>query len=128
MSQAATAGAGYVIRCAGVDGAYGQPAPAGLWLLSFDPDAVDPTGTFRGLAEWTTLSRAWRFPSEAAAAACVEAGLCKLYRTRIEAVPAAAPPVIDGRFARAAGQDLTEDQRAEAQAVIDRLWADGYLR
>lgn len=122
MSRAATDTAGWVIRCAGIDGAYGDPAPAGWWLASYDP--AD------GIAEWTShLGCALRFPTEVAAAGCVEAGLTTRWRTRIEAIPVSRPPVVDGRFTRAiTGQDLTEEQRAKAQDAVDRLWLGGYFR
>lgn len=124
MSQAATTDAGYVIRCAGIHGAYGPPPPTGLWLYSLLPD---PPGAL--LTEWTPdRYLACRFPTEADAAECAETLAC-LYRTRIDPLPAPHPPVIDGRYSQLLrGRQLTETERAEAQDAVDRLWLDGHLR
>lgn len=85
----------YVILCTGMDGAYGPVRPVGSYLVSFDPNAVDPTGEFQGLVTWSTsIKDALRFRSEGEAHGCIEAGLAALFRMRI--VPVAPPaPAFD---------------------------------
>ena len=120
----------YVIRCIGVAGAFGPARPAGWYLKSFDPDLYDQTLEFRGLSTWSpSIGDAWRFPGEAAAHECIEAGLTGRFKVRIVPIPAREPPpVITGKYAMLVyGQPLTEAERQEAQEIIDRLWLDGYL-
>jgi hypothetical protein len=119
----------FVIRCTGVSGAFGPAVPAGGYLVSFDPDAADLAVQSWGLAIWSaSIGDALRFGSEAAAHECIEAGLTRVYKVAIVPVPASRPPVVTGEYAlRIRGVPLTEAERREAQAVVDRLWLDGYL-
>lgn len=82
----------YVITCTGVDGVYGNAVPIGFYLISWDPNAVDPTGQYMGLARWSkNLADAYRFATEADAHECIDSGLAILFRMRIVPIAPVSP-------------------------------------
>ena len=69
-------GGAWLIRCTGVEGAWGNVEPEGRYLAGFGPDVVDPAGEWQGRSSWSrNRDDAIRFPGREEAEACCHAAL-----------------------------------------------------
>jgi len=67
-------GGAWLIRCTGVEGAWGKVELRGRYLAGFDPDVVDPTGDWHGRSSWSrNREDAIRFLGREEAEACCHA-------------------------------------------------------
>ena len=117
-------GGAWLIRCTGVEGAWGNVELKGWYLAGFDPDVVNPTGEWQGRSGWSrNRDDAIRFLGREEAEACYHAAPVgaplrpdgtpdrplSVYRVAFEYEPPRLPPVAENPGRRSLLEQLDLD-------------------